>query len=442
MESQAPPSQEAEHAHSDSEHGPPSGRTLAEPDTGPTPRGEKKWSRRDAVSQSMKQQVFHWRPSLSNIRKWNVISQTQARKTNYPSPTNVGAFGEHAAQANSPPTLQGLHATGHGAEPSSDFESRRQQDQRVVSTSHSAGAADKNTSEDPMSLRFITDADRPESVQEETQDLRQVKRGARQINTINRRARQRASRVGPRSTLPRPSHDSFVSKRDGSSLQVFEKQLRPEVSSTTMIGPTLGYGAASVGTSLGHSLWDPFHTGKVSITPHMERVLSHYFTVILPAVEPMRAESEEFKSWAIPLINAKPAMLYAILGSLGQDMEESSLPALRSPLRSNIVAEYRLRALQIINECLADTQMAMDPSTLTAIHYLLWQEARVHYMAMLKIWSSVLTELSYRYSLAMRTFSWMAFKDCYSSEGDFMGCNGKPWKALWCTSSLCRGLPV
>lgn len=386
MEGQAPPSQETEHVHSDSEHGPSTGRTLAEPDTRPAPGRQTKSPRREAVPKSMKQQVFHWRPSSSSIRKWNVISQTQVRKTKNPSPTNAGASGEHTAQANSPPNLRGLHATSHDAEISSDFESRRQRDRTIVSTSPSAGSANKNASEDPMSLRFITDIDQPEPVEEETQDLRHHKHGARQITMFNRKqARQKGSRVGPRSTRPRLAHDSFVSKRDGSNLDVFEQQLLPGFSPTMMVGPTLDYGAPSVGTSPGHNLWDPFHTGKVTITPHMERVLSHYFTVILPAVEPMRAESEEFKSWAVPLVHAKPAMLYAILGSMGQDMEQSSSLALRSPLRSNIVAEYRLRALEIINECLADTQMAMDPSTLTAIHYLLWQEARIHYMSMLKI---------------------------------------------------------
>lgn len=403
MDDQAHPSQKADHVHNDREHDYPIGRTLAQPDTRPSPEREAKVPRRGGIPQNMRQQVFSWRPQSSNIRKWNVTSQPQVRKINHPPATNAEASGEHASQVNSPATLRGLHTTSYNAEESGDHsvsspvrtepndpvasqvvamriaESRRQQIQTIATTPPSVEAADQNASENPMSLHFITRSDQPEGVQEETQDLRQTKRRAHQITMVNRKqARQRGSLAGSKRTRPRPSHDSLVSKRDSSSLEVLEKQLSPGASLATMVGPTPGYGAPSVGTSLGHSTWDPFHTGKVTITPHMESVLLHYFTVILPAVEPMRAESEEFKSWAIPITNAKPAMLYAILGCMGQDMEQSSSSlALRSPLRSNLVAEYRLKALQFINECLADSQMAMDPSTLTAIHFLLWQEVRV-----------------------------------------------------------------
>lgn len=439
MDDQAHPSQNADHVHSDSERGYPSGRTLAQPDTQLPPEREAKVARRHGIPQDMRQQVFSWRPESSNIRKWNVTSQPQVRKINHRSPMEVEASGEHATQANSPATFRGLHATSHNVEESSDHsvsspvgtgsntpfarevvpvriaESRRQQKQTIASTSPSVEVADKNASEDPMSLLFITRSDQPKSVQDETQDLRQIKRRAQQIAMINRKqARQRGSLVGSRRTRPRPSHDSLASKRDSSSLEVLEQQLSSGARLTTMVGPTHGYSAPSVGKSLGSSTWDPFQTGKVTITPHMESVLLHYFTVILPAVEPMQAESEEFKSWAIPITNAKPVMLYAILGCMGQDMEQSSCLALRSPLRSNVVAEYRIKALEFINQGLADNQMAMDPSTLTAVHFLLWQEVRVQYMAMLKLWSLALTGIFYRSSLAMRIFAWMAFKDCCS----------------------------
>ena len=402
MDNQEHPSKKADHVRSDREHGSPSGRTLVRPDAQPTPEKEAKVARRHGIPQDMRQQVFSWRPESSNIRKWNVTSQPQVRKSHQPSPVEVEASSEHAPPANSPAHSRGLYATSYNADESSEHsvsspdgpnsttqfasqgmpmrvaESRGQQKQTVASITPSVEVADKSASEDPMSLLFITRSDRPKSVQEETQDLRQIKRRAQQIATIKRKqARQRGLLVGSSRTHPRPSHDSLVSKRDSSSLEVLGRQLSPGARLTTMIDPTLGYSAPSVRKSLGSNTWDPFRTGQVPITPHMESVLLHYFTVILPAVEPMQAESEEFKSWAIPIANAKPVMLYALLGCFGQDMEQSSALALRSPVRSSTVAEYRIKALQLINECLADKQMAMDAATLTAVHYLLWQEVRV-----------------------------------------------------------------
>ena len=55
-------------------------------------------------------------------------------------------------------------------------------------------------------------------------------------------------------------------------------------------------------------------------------------------------------------------------------MEQSAIVRFQSPQRSNLVAEYRLKAIQLVNECLADGEEALDASTITAIHYLLWQE--------------------------------------------------------------------
>lgn len=357
-------------------------------------------SRPTALPQNVKQQIFSWRLESSNIRKWNVTSpsQLQAQNPDQPPPTNTepGINSEPTTQTQFLPQPKDSHIEEHDPNQSSSLPTGsstpikgqspanilRRSDHFAENTTIPSlpllETAERSSPDSRMSLVYITNPDIPKNVIEERLDRRRSKHRATQTHLINRnQPRQKRSLVDPRTTLPRLTIDSFYSDQRSldSTNREYHLSLGPRLINT--IDPLLAHGTPSVNRSLGSSTWDPFHTGTITLTPHMESVLMHYFTTILTTVEPMQAESEDFKSWAIPLTNTRPAMLYSLIASMAHDMEQSSLAVLRSPQRTNVVAEYRMKAIHFINECLADDEMAKDPSTLTAIHYLLWQEVRL-----------------------------------------------------------------
>jgi hypothetical protein len=135
--------------------------------------------------------------------------------------------------------------------------------------------------------------------------------------------------------------------------------------------------ALSVRTYLDTSKADPFQTGLIPMNNQMHTVFMWYFNVILPVVEPMPSEREDYSRWAVPLLSTEPALMYALLACMAHDMEQATVVGFGPPTRRNMTSErlhYRVKAVQELNACLADPEAALKPSTLLAVHFLLWQE--------------------------------------------------------------------
>jgi hypothetical protein len=122
---------------------------------------------------------------------------------------------------------------------------------------------------------------------------------------------------------------------------------------------------------------DPFDTGKIPMTLQMQSVFMWYFNVILPVVEPTQVERDDYSRWAVPLFGQEPALLFALLTCMAHDMEQSTVAGFGPPTRRNMTSErlqYKVKAIEALNESLADPEAAVKPSTLLAVHFLLWQE--------------------------------------------------------------------
>lgn len=152
----------------------------------------------------------------------------------------------------------------------------------------------------------------------------------------------------------------------------------PESSNlTTTISPSSDYTVPSIRSYLDSSRVDPLRSGKVNMSPQMESVFMYYFTVIMPAVEPVLAEREGYNKWLVPLSLEEPALLYSLIGCMAYDIEQASVTGFGPSSRRNMLTErvqYRISAIQALNECLADPKTARKPSTLMAAHFLLWQD--------------------------------------------------------------------
>jgi hypothetical protein len=130
-------------------------------------------------------------------------------------------------------------------------------------------------------------------------------------------------------------------------------------------------------TCLDTNRLDPFHQSKVEITPEMQSLFTWYFSVVLPVVEPTQLEQEDYSRWTIPMLYAEPALLFSLLACMAHDVEQATVSGFGPPSRRNMTAErlhYKYQATRGINEALADSHAALKPSTLLAVHYLLWQE--------------------------------------------------------------------
>jgi hypothetical protein len=122
---------------------------------------------------------------------------------------------------------------------------------------------------------------------------------------------------------------------------------------------------------------DPFQTSTVLLTPQMEPLFLYYFSTIMPVVEPALNERDEYQRWLVPLAMSEPALFYALIGCMAHDLEQASSPGSGHPARRSMHVErsqYGLRATRSLNEALKDALQAQKPSTLMAVHFLLWQE--------------------------------------------------------------------
>jgi hypothetical protein len=224
-----------------------------------------------------------------------------------------------------------------------------------------------------MSLLFIVRSGSSTNKTEE--DRRQINRRAQQNAHVKRQqARQRRLQTSA-SRLVAPTNPS--ESKQGNEPETGKLQWPQAVSLTTTIGPSDDYRAPSVRTYLDTRKLDPFSSGKAPMTPQMESIFMHYMTVLLPVIEPIQSERDEFHRWLVPLTVTEPALLYSLSACFAYDMEMGSVYGFGPTARKNMTQErvlYRIRAIQALNECLADREGAQKPSTLLAVHYLLWHE--------------------------------------------------------------------
>jgi hypothetical protein len=146
---------------------------------------------------------------------------------------------------------------------------------------------------------------------------------------------------------------------------------------TDAVSPLQYFQAPNARTFLDTSGMDPFKTGTVTMNPEMHSIFMWYFSVILPVVEPTQSEREHYSRWAVPLFSTEPALLYSLLTCMAHDIEQSTVAGFGPPARRNMATErlhYRVKAIEALNTCLADPKLATKPSTLLAVHFLLWQE--------------------------------------------------------------------
>ncbi|KPI36091.1 uncharacterized protein AB675_1614 [Cyphellophora attinorum] len=102
---------------------------------------------------------------------------------------------------------------------------------------------------------------------------------------------------------------------------------------------------------------DPFSSGRTPMTPHMESIFVHFANVLLPVIEPIQSERDDFHKWLVPATMAEPALLYALTACFAYDIEMGSAYGFGPTARKSWTTErvmYRIKAIQALNECLAD----------------------------------------------------------------------------------------
>jgi Fungal specific transcription factor domain len=240
-----------------------------------------------------------------------------------------------------------------------------------ISTHPPLPAKKEAEANDRMNLLFIT-----HSGVSEPHDRREIARRAQRNASIKRKqARQVEAARKPKATrlFGDFRHRDEVSSKPSSNSQ----EWLPATSVATGVDAATDDRAISVRTYLDTSKADPFNTGAVPMNREMHSVFMWYFNVILPVVEPMPSEREDYSRWAVPLLSTEPVLLYSLLACMAHDIEQATVVGFGPPTRRNMTTErlhYRIRAVQELNDALADSKAAMKPSTLLAVHFLLWQE--------------------------------------------------------------------
>lgn len=192
--------------------------------------------------------------------------------------------------------------------------------------------------------------------------------------------------------------------------------------------------AQSPQSYLDTSRLDPFSTRHNHITPQMQSIYMYYFNDIMPTVEPIAAEREEYHSWLVPLTLSEPALLYALVGCMAYDIEESSSNGFGPAKQRNMLSvrtQYKIEAIRALNRCLVNPDTALLPSTLVTVHFLLWQEVSICPTST----EQVLTLSAPRYSRMRTACTLMASNASWSFEAASMAYSGRLSKPSWCTYS-------
>ncbi len=228
-----------------------------------------------------------------------------------------------------------------------------------------------------MNLLFITHSG---SSSTPTKEAQQAINYQAQKNAFakRRQARQRAATRKRHETPPQLFGPvRHQEEQEDAKTPSNEQTWLSTTSLTSAVIPLQHFQSPSARTFLDSSRVDQFQTGSVTMTPEMESIFKWYFHVILPVVEPTQVERDDYSRWAIPLFQAEPALLFSLLTCMAHDIEQSSVAGFGPPARRNMTTErlqYRAKAIAELNDCLAEPTLASKPSTLLAVHFLLWQE--------------------------------------------------------------------
>lgn len=260
-----------------------------------------------------------------------------------------------------------------------------------------------------MNLLFITHSGSPSAP---TKEAQQAINYQAQKNAFAKRkqARQRAAARKRQVTPPQlfgPVRHREEQEDAGTPSN--EPAWPSTTSLTTAVIPLQHFQSHAARTYLDSSQVDQFQTGSVTMTPEMESIFKWYFHVILPVVEPTQSERDDYSRWAIPLFQAEPALLFSLLTCMAHDIEQSSVAGFGPSARRNMTTErlqYRAKAIAELNDCLADSTLAAKPSTLLAVHFLLWQEVG-HSSPDRFSGSTSTNSVRSRYSLAMSAYTSM-----------------------------------
>lgn len=244
----------------------------------------------------------------------------------------------------------------------------------IAQVPSSEGLPDTHTAGDQsMDLLFIVKSTASSNQFATVNEKREIKRHA-QVNASIRRKQEKQRKLQPAGGR---LFKAFVRRDDlHISPQPRERALpagASESSSPSQIVP-------SVRTHLDTAKIDPFNNGTTPMTPHMERVLSHYLTVLLPVIEPTMSERDDYTRWMLPLAAREPVLLYSLMFCMSRDLDlafDDGFGRSRKQISAVENAKYGNNALAALQECLKSPETALRPSTIFAVHFLLWQEVCV-----------------------------------------------------------------
>ena len=235
-----------------------------------------------------------------------------------------------------------------------------------------------------MNLLFITQTSNSLIPRASPEVRREIASRARQNAFAQRRYAREIEASEKAKAPPKRLFGDFQRHQQNDSEPDSHEQDWPQVTSlTTAVSPSGHDRSLSVRSYLDSSQADPFSTGTVPMTAEMQSVFMWYFNVILPVVEPTQSEREDYSRWAVPLLSTEPALLYSLLTCMAHDIEQATVVGFGPSSRRNMTEQrlqYRVRAIKELNVALANSEAAVKPSTLLAVHFLLWQEVSAFLM--------------------------------------------------------------
>ena len=226
----------------------------------------------------------------------------------------------------------------------------------------------------PTDLLFVVNASEQEGSAAERAQKREVHRHA-QINAAIKRKHQRQKNLQPltaRRFGDLTRRDPGVSSALIPAQHVSRRTKAIPVNIQRMLSPTIQ-------RIPGPTKMDPFNQSTTPMTPHMETVLNHYLGDLLPVIEPTAAERDDYTQWMLPLAAKEPVLIYSLVfcmsGSMEQALDGGIGPvSIRHMSKERLT--YKMRAFEALQNCLENVETATQPSTLFAVHFLLWQEVR------------------------------------------------------------------
>lgn len=233
-------------------------------------------------------------------------------------------------------------------------------------------------SDQSMDLLFIIKSTASTTQSATVKEKRDIKRHA-QANASIKRKQERQRKLQPAGgrlfkpfTRPDEHHALPQLRQQALSLKTAFTGTSESLLSSQMIPNVRSY--------LDSAKIDPFNNSTTPMTPHMERVLNHYLSVLLPVIEPTMSERDDYTRWMLPLAAREPVLLYSLIFCMSRDLDLAFDDGFGRSRRQALTlesAKYKTNAFTALQECLNSTETALRPSTILAVHFLLWQEVRI-----------------------------------------------------------------